>query len=148
PHTLSAGLRAKGVPSAVAAHVAHLPPGSTLFASFLGYNPIRALLKPYGVLHTLPRANADALPSKGFFPALVAAPVHHGPTLVFIAAIAMSVAGALVSLLRGRQFVYADEAAQPRPTAVAAAPLVRGGGGVAGQRGTVPVRRQPGDAQP
>src|SRR5690242_12860932 len=66
PHTLSAGLRAKGVPSAVAAHIAHLPPVSTLFASFLGYNPIRALLKPYGVLHTLPRANADALTSKQF----------------------------------------------------------------------------------
>ena len=47
PQTLSAGLRAKGVPAAVAAHVAHLPPVSTLFASFLGYNPIGSLLKPY-----------------------------------------------------------------------------------------------------
>ncbi len=40
PRTLTAGLRAKGVPAGVAAHIAHLPPVSTLFASFLGYNPI------------------------------------------------------------------------------------------------------------
>src|SRR6202042_3481416 len=41
PRTLSSGLRAQGVPSSVAAHVAHLPPVSTMFAALLGYNPIQ-----------------------------------------------------------------------------------------------------------
>src|SRR5207302_6066436 len=41
PHTLSSGLRAHGVPTAVAAHAAALPPISVLFAAFLGYNPIQ-----------------------------------------------------------------------------------------------------------
>jgi MFS family permease len=128
PHTLSAGLRAKGVPSAVAAHVSHLPPVSTLFASFLGYNPVRSLLKPYGVLGRLPRANADALTSKEFFPHLVSGPFHHGLVIVFTAAIAMSVAGALVSLLRGKPFVYADADTGTGTGAVLARPAGAGAG--------------------
>jgi hypothetical protein len=54
PQTLSAGLRAHGVPAATAAHLASLPPVSSLFAAFLGNNPISHLLGP-GVLNTLPR---------------------------------------------------------------------------------------------
>jgi MFS family permease len=106
PRTLASGLRAQGVPPAVAAHAAHLPPVSTLFASFLGYNPIATLLKPSGVLATLPRRNAATLTSKEFFPHLISGPFHHGLVIVFSTAIAMSVAGALISLLRGSQFYY------------------------------------------
>jgi MFS family permease len=110
PKTLSAGLRSKGVPAAVAAHVAHVPPVSTLFASFLGYNPLRSLLAPYGVLQHLSPANATALTSKEYFPRLISGPFHHGLVIVFLAAIAMSLAGAAVSLLRGKTFVYTDPA--------------------------------------
>jgi MFS family permease len=106
PRTLATGLRAQGVPAAVAAHAAHLPPVSTLFASFLGYNPIATLLRPSGILGTLPPANTAALTSKQFFPHLISGPFHHGLVIVFSAAIALSVAGALVSLLRGSQFYY------------------------------------------
>jgi MFS family permease len=112
PRTLTAGLKARGVPGAVAVHVAHLPPVSTLFASFLGDNPVEALLKPSGVLPRLSAANRAAVTSKEFFPRLVSAPFHHGLVIVFSAAIAMSLAGALVSLLRGKQYVH-DEGALP-----------------------------------
>jgi MFS family permease len=115
PRTLSAGLRAQGVPAGVAAHVANLPPVSTLFASFLGYNPVQALLKPFGVLPRLSAAHRSELTSKEFFPRLVSAPFHHGLVIVFTAAIAMSVTAALVSLLRGKQYVY-DDAAPPTHT--------------------------------
>ncbi len=114
PSTLSRGLRAQGVPSAVAAHVSHLPPVSTLFSALLGYNPIRNLLKASGALARLPRRNAAALTSKQYFPHLISGPFHHGLIIVFSAAITMSVVGALVSLLRGRQF-YFD--APPAPVA-------------------------------
>jgi MFS family permease len=106
PKTLSAGLRSHGVPAAVAAHVAGLPPVSTLFASFLGYNPIGSLLRPSGVLTRLPRPDAAMLTSKEYFPHLIAGPFHHGLVIVFGVAIAMSVLGAFVSLLRGGQFYY------------------------------------------
>jgi MFS family permease len=120
PQTLYAGLRAKGVSAAVATHVAHLPPVGTLFASFLGYNPLQALLKPYGVLPKLSAANRDALTSKKFFPELVSQPFHHGLVIVFSAAIAMSLAAAAISLLRGKQFIYDDAAPPAAPVHVVA----------------------------
>jgi len=106
PRAMSSGLRSHGVPAAVAAHVAGLPPVSTLFASFLGYNPIGSLLRPSGVLARLPRRDAAVLTSKEYFPHLISGPFHHGLVIVFGVAIAMSVAGAVVSLLRGGQFYY------------------------------------------
>jgi len=122
PRTLSAGLRAHGVPAPLAAHVAHLPPVSTLFASFLGYNPIGSLLRPSGELGRLPHHDAAVLTSKEYFPHLISGPFHQGLVIVFSVAIAMSVAGAVVSLLRGGQFYYdAPDASGP---AQSAAPVV------------------------
>jgi MFS family permease len=119
PRTLTSGLRAQGVPASVASHVAHLPPVSTLFSALLGYNPVGNLLGPSGVLKRLPARNAAALTGKKFFPSLISGPFHHGLIIVFSAAVAMSLGGALISLLRGRQFYYDDTA--PTPTQAPAA---------------------------
>jgi MFS family permease len=102
PQTLSSGLQAQGVPASVAGPVASLPPVSTLFAAFLGQNPIGHLLAPSGVLKTLPRHNADTLTGTQFFPHLISGPLHHGLAVVFIAAATMAVVAATASLLRGR----------------------------------------------
>ncbi|HEY2204322.1 MAG TPA: MFS transporter [Pseudonocardia sp.] len=102
PDTLSAGLRAQGVPAPVAADVAGLPPVSTLFAAFLGSNPMAHLLGPSGVLDSLPAANRDTLTGTRFFPELITAPFHHGLVTVFSAAAAMAVVAAVASLSRGR----------------------------------------------
>jgi MFS family permease len=109
PHTLTKGLTAQGVPLATASQIAHLPPVSTVFAAMLGYNPVRSLLAPTGLLHTLPAHNVALLTGKQFFPNLISGPFHHGLTIVFTAAAIMSVLGAIVSLLRGKQFIFADE---------------------------------------
>ena len=110
PKTLTAGLTAQGVPASVATQVSHLPPVSTMFAALLGYNPVRTLLAPSGVLSRLPAHNAAVLTGRQFFPHLISAPFHHGLVIVFTAAAIMSVTGALVSLLRGKQFYYDDTA--------------------------------------
>ncbi|WP_194909095.1 MFS transporter [Catenulispora rubra] len=102
PHTLNTGLQAQGVPADTAHQVASLPPVSTLFATFLGNNPISHLLAPSGVLHTLPARNVQTLTGNRFFPELVSGPFHHGLVIVFSAAAAMSLIGALASVLRGR----------------------------------------------
>ena len=44
PAALFHGLVAHGVPAAAAHQAADLPPVSTLFAAFLGYNPVQHLL--------------------------------------------------------------------------------------------------------
>ncbi len=112
PRTLTSGLTAQGVPLSVATQVSHLPPVSTMFAALLGYNPVQNLLAPYGVLAHLPAHNVAVLTGKQFFPDLISAPFHHGLVIVFTAAAIMSVTGAVVSLLRGKQFYY-DETGVP-----------------------------------
>ena len=106
PRALATGLRAHSVPAGVAAHIAHLPPVSTLFAALLGYNPVRHLLAPSGTLARLPARSVAVLTGKQFFPHLISGPFHHGLIIVFIAAATMSFIGAVISLLRGGQFYY------------------------------------------
>ena len=101
PATLSGGLTAQGVPARTADAIAQLPPVGTLFAAFLGYNPIGELLGPK-VLGALPPANAAKLTGLQFFPQLISGPFHDGLVIVFWLAIAMAVVGAGASLLRGK----------------------------------------------
>jgi EmrB/QacA subfamily drug resistance transporter len=151
PKTLTAGLRAQGVPASVATQVGHLPPVSTLFSALLGYNPVQNLLAPSGTLAKLPAHNAAVLTGKQFFPNLISAPFHHGLVIVFTAAAIMSLTGAIVSLLRGKQFYWSDEAATQngasspsrngsRPVAVTHAPAEING---ASPNGTSPNGTSP-----
>jgi hypothetical protein len=107
PSTLSSGLTAQGVPAATADQIAQLPPVGTLFAAFLGYNPIGELLGPQ-VLGSLPPANAANLTGLEFFPRLISGPFHDGLVIVFWLAIVMAVVGALASLLRGKKVAEAE----------------------------------------
>ncbi|HEY1485532.1 MAG TPA: MFS transporter [Micromonosporaceae bacterium] len=107
PHTLTAGLVAQGVPSSTAAHIATLPPVSTLFAAFLGTNPIQHLVGAH-TLAALHPANAATLTGRDFFPHLISGPFHHGLIIVFTAAAAMSLLAALASALRGKRYMHAE----------------------------------------
>jgi MFS family permease len=97
PATLTSGLTAQGVPLDTASRVADLPPVGTLFAAFLGYNPMRELLGD-DVLNKLPAANEQTLTGQQFFPNLISGPFHDGLVIVFWMAIALSVVGAVASL--------------------------------------------------
>ncbi|GIF19702.1 MFS family permease [Actinoplanes tereljensis] len=107
PGTLSTGLTSQGVPADTANMIAQLPPVGTLFAAFLGFNPIGELLGP-AVLGALPAANAANLTGLEFFPRLISEPFHDGLVIVFWLAIAMAVAGALLSLLRSKKVPPAE----------------------------------------
>jgi MFS family permease len=132
PRALTSGLTAQGVPASIATQVSHLPPVSTMFAALLGYNPVRNLLEPSGILSKLPAHNVAVLTGKEFFPHLIAGAFHHGLVIVFTAAAIMSVTGAVVSMLRGKQFYY-DEAevpagpAGPVPPTPAPKPIIPNG---------------------
>ena len=101
PNTLSSGLTAQGVPAANAHQVANLPPVGTLFAAFLGYNPIQQLLGP-DLLKKLPVSHAHTLTGREFFPHLISGPFHDGLVVVFALAIVMSLVAAAASLIRTR----------------------------------------------
>jgi len=138
PRTLSAGLHAQGVPLGVATRVSHLPPVSTVFAALLGFNPVQHLLAHSGVLARLPPHNVAVLTGNQFFPHLISGPFHHGLLIVFTAAALMSAGGALVSLLRGRQFYYEDGPASAAPPAP---PPATRNGQANGQPSAVPAGR-------
>jgi len=105
PGAMSSGLQEQGVSASVAHEVANLPPVGSLFAAFLGYNPIAELLGPSGALQQ-PGVNAEVLTGKTFFPHLITEPFHSGLVVVFIAAAVMMVIGLIASLFNpGR---YAD----------------------------------------
>ena len=108
PGTLAGGLTAQGVPHAIAARIGSLPPVGSLFAAFLGYNPIRALLAPTGVLRRLPASHVAHLTGKAFFPQLISQPFHHGLVIVFSMAMALLLIAAGASALRGGRFVYEE----------------------------------------
>jgi MFS family permease len=111
PGALSTGLTAQGVPAASADRVSQLPPVGSLFAAFLGYNPVQQLLGP-AVLHHLDPHQVSTLTGKEFFPHLISGAFSHGLAIVFVAAAVMSVAAAVISAMGGARYVH-DENATP-----------------------------------
>ena len=70
PAALVTGLTAHGVPAATAVSISHLPPVSTLFAAFLGYNPAGHLLGPHVLSQLAPHQRATVTGER-FFPSLI-----------------------------------------------------------------------------
>jgi MFS family permease len=109
PSAMSSGLQEQGVTASVAQDVANLPPVGSLFAAFLGYNPIAELLAPSGALQQ-PGVNVDVLTGKTFFPHLITEPFHSGLVVVFIAAAVMMVIGLIASIFNAGRYGDAPEA--------------------------------------
>ncbi|MCU1495381.1 MAG: transporter [Acidimicrobiaceae bacterium] len=102
PHALYSGLVAQGVPTGLAHRVAGLPPVASLFAAFLGYNPMRTLLGP-----ALPHlAHASYLTGRSFFPLLISKPFQSGLREAFTFAMGASLVAALASWMRGGKYVH------------------------------------------
>jgi MFS family permease len=108
PHAVGSGLRAHGVPASVAAHAAHLPPISVLFAAFLGYNPVQHLIGAHAVGALGPHTRA-LLTGRSFFPQLISAPFRSGLHETFFFAIVACLVAAAASLMRGGRYAYGQE---------------------------------------
>jgi MFS family permease len=107
PSALYHGLITQGVSHSVALRVSHLPPVGSLFAAFLGYNPMQILLG-HATLAQLPHATAHYLTSRAFFPHLIASPFSHGLTEAFSFAAGVCALGAVASLLRGGKYHHQE----------------------------------------
>jgi hypothetical protein len=123
--TLHDGLVANGVSASNATRISHLPPVSTLFASFLGYNPVKTLLGPHTV-SSLPPDDAGNLTGHQFFPHLIAGPFHTALDFAFAFAIVACLVAAVASLLRGGKYHHVEApAAEPRQRPVPTAEPLR-----------------------
>src|SRR5579875_2940761 len=76
--SLYTGLRAHGISQAAAAKAASLPPVATLFAAFLGYNPIQTLLGSN--INTASAAQQKILLGHTFFPSVISHPFSSALT--------------------------------------------------------------------
>jgi MFS family permease len=121
PGTLYHGLVAQGVGHATALRVSHLPPVGSLFAAFLGYNPMQVLLG-HATLSHLPAVTSHYLTSRAFFPHLISEPFSKGLTEAFAFAAGVCTLGAVASLLRGGKYHHV-EVAEPRLTPASAGPV-------------------------
>jgi MFS family permease len=114
PQNLLHGLVSHGVPRNVAEGAAHLSPVSTLFAAFLGYDPVEHLIGAH-VLSQLSVAQQHALTGRSFFPGLISAPFKAGLHAALDFAIVASLLAAAASWLRGGKYVYTEEDGTGRP---------------------------------
>ncbi len=102
PQALYGGLVHQGVSPTLAHQVASLPPVGSLFAAFLGYNPMQTLLGP-----ALPHlAHARFLTGRSFFPSLIAKPFQSGLREAFAFALGACLVAAVASWLRGGKYVH------------------------------------------
>nr|WP_198428561.1 MFS transporter [Nocardia bovistercoris] len=108
PDALDAGLRDQGVSASAAAEVAATPPVASMFAAFLGFNPVEELLGPTGEL-TAPGVHADTLTGQEFFPNLLTGPFHTGLVVVFLTAAAMMLLAAIASWFGAEKPVLDEE---------------------------------------
>ncbi len=115
PQAMQSGLVQHGVPFADAVKVSQLPPTSSLFAALLGYNPLQNLLQQFGILQQIPISQAKYVIGQKFFPSLIGQPFMHGLQLAFIVSLAMSIVAAIVSVFRGKRYVYTEESSNRNP---------------------------------
>ena len=105
PSAMGSGLQEQGVSADVAGSVAGLPPVGSLFAAFLGFNPVEQLLGPSGALDA-PGVDKAVLTGQDFFPHLISGPFHSGLVVVFVAAALMMFLGAIASWFAGGRYVH------------------------------------------
>jgi MFS family permease len=106
--TMQASLVAQGLDVAVATKVASAPPVASLFAAFLGYNPMRELIPPEA-LQTLSADKVALITGKEFFPSLISGPFMDGIKLAFTFAGVLNLLAALASALSGSKYVFVEE---------------------------------------
>ena len=109
PATLFHGLVAQGVDPSTASRVSHLPPVGSLFAAFLGYNPMATLLGG-PALHHLSAAQVHYITGHSFFPRLISGPFGRGLSEAFDFAAGICLVGALASSLRGGKYHHQEVA--------------------------------------
>jgi MFS family permease len=112
PKSMSSGLVANGVPAATAQHIADAPPVGSLFAAFLGYNPMEKLV-PAETLSRLTPQQSATITGKQFFPELLSKPFTDGLRIAFTASLIMCLIAAVASWMRGKKYVHEDQPVGP-----------------------------------
>jgi EmrB/QacA subfamily drug resistance transporter len=111
PGALSAAVTSAGASSQLAQIFSSTPASAALFASFLGYNPVKTILLtlPSSLVSTIPNATLNYLTGSTFFPNAISAPFMTALREAFIIGALMCVVAAVFSALRGGKYVYEEQ---------------------------------------
>ncbi len=112
PTTMRAALVRDGVPTETAQKIADEPPVGSLFAAFLGYNPMEKLVGQQ-TLSQLPPDKAADITGSHFFPQLISEPFIDGLRIAFTASMIMCLIAAWASWLRGGRYVAEEDEVGP-----------------------------------
>ena len=96
PGAMESRLVAEGLPQTIAQQVASAPPVASLFAAFLGYNPMGELV-PHAALAALTADQQATITGAHFFPDLLSGPFMVGIKIAFTISLLLYLAAAAAS---------------------------------------------------
>ena len=111
PPALAQALTSAGAAELIPA-MAAIPPTGALFAAFLGFNPVQAILAglPPASLHAIPPATIATLTGTTWFPTMLAQAIHPSLQVSFLIGAGLAAAAAILSALRGPRYIYGESA--------------------------------------
>lgn len=113
PSVLFSSLTKLGITGSVAGPISKFPPVGSLFAAFLGFNPLEVLARPFGA--KIPASAAKVIYSSTYYPGILSAPFKHGLSIAFGFAAVFCAIAALVSVMRGKKYVHQEKSAELAP---------------------------------
>jgi EmrB/QacA subfamily drug resistance transporter len=118
PGAMASSLASIGAGS-LAPILSSIPPTSALFAAFLGYNPVTAILggMPTAVVHAIPATTIAALTSSTWFPNMLSAAFMPSLRLSFYFGAILCVFAAILSAMRGQRYIHEDGKKAEQPIA-------------------------------
>ncbi|BCS93690.1 MFS transporter [Metallosphaera javensis (ex Sakai et al. 2022)] len=109
PTTLSTALTSAGAPQLIP-YMTRIPPTAAIFAAFLGYNPVSAILSqlPASVASSIPSSVISTITANTWFPNVIAPAFMKALKIAFFTASGLSFAAAIASALRGKTVIYEE----------------------------------------
>ena len=104
PSALYSGLISENVSASLALNLSHLAPSSALFASLIGFNPMKALIPPSSFSQLTP-AEQTTITGNLFFPNLISPAFIYGMRLVMYFGAFISLIAAIASSQRGPRYI-------------------------------------------
>lgn len=92
-----------------------IPPTSAMFSAFLGYNPVATILSQAHLTGQLSPTVIQTLESKTWFPNALEPAFVFSLHLAFYIGAAMAFIAAIISVSRGKMFVYEEEYERAKP---------------------------------
>ncbi len=109
PSALYSGLLSKNISAPLALNLSHLAPSSALFASLIGFNPMKSLIPPSSFSQLTP-AEQTTITGNLFFPNLISPAFIYGMRLVMYFGAFISIIAAIASSQRGPRYINESHA--------------------------------------